>query len=117
VVWSRAFSIRNAASFMHPPKMVFSLLTIAQDPVHTLRATSLASPGRNVNHHTCRQEHPRDFVSCALIGFPHSLAYSQKNNEKKYRVNRRQCNTGDTVGTDMRKRSGQSPECKNKINK
>jgi hypothetical protein len=38
-------------------------LTIAQDPVHTLRATSLASPGRNVNHHTCRQEHPRDFPS------------------------------------------------------
>jgi hypothetical protein len=28
------------------------------------------------------------------------------------RVNRRQCNTGDTVGADMRKRSGQPPKPK-----
>ena len=33
------------------------------------------------------------------------------------RINRRQCNTGDTVGIDMRERSGQHPESfKNKIN-
>jgi hypothetical protein len=53
----------------------------------------------------------------AWVVFLHPLAYSQMNDGKKGRVNRRQCNTGDTVGTDMRKRSGQFPECKNKINK
>jgi hypothetical protein len=50
--------------------------------------------------------------------FARSLADSQRNDEKakSCRVNRRQCNTGDTVGADMRKHSGQLPDCKNKIN-
>ncbi len=36
--------------------------------------------------------------------------------KKGLRVSQRQCNTGDTVGDDMRKRSGRLPGCKNKYN-
>jgi len=35
---------------------------------------------------------------------------------KGVRIKWRQCNTSDTVGTDMRKHSGRLPYCKNKIN-
>jgi len=35
---------------------------------------------------------------------------------KEVRINWRQYNTSDTVGTDMREHSGQLPSFKNKIN-
>jgi len=44
------------------------------------------------------------------------LSLAAKETMKEGRVNWRQCNTSDTVGTNMRKHSGQLPGDKNKIN-